>query len=92
MQVKYGTFKVGAGALTLCNVLVLVSFFLFLGRMSKPVAIGAIVVWLVIMIITLYWAVAYSMRRITFLCSTCGTAGRVIRHRGFVCPRCRVPR
>jgi len=91
MQVKYGTSKAAVGVVTLCNVLFLVSF-LFLGRMPKPVAMVAIGIWLFIMAVTLYWAIAYSMRRITFLCSKCGTVGRVIRHRGFVCPRCRVPR
>ena len=91
MQVKYRTFKAAVWVVTLCNALMLASFF-FLGRMPKPIALATIGIWLLIMAITVYWAIAYSLRRITFLCSTCGTVGRVIRHRGFVCPRCRVPR
>jgi hypothetical protein len=91
MQVKYQTFKAAVWVVTLCNVLMLVSF-LFIARMPKPVAMAVIAIWLLIMAVTVYWAIVYSLRRITFLCSTCGTVGRVIRHRGFVCPRCRVPR
>ena len=90
MQVKFGTFKAAGRALTVCNAIMLISF-LFLGRMPKPMAVAAIAIWLLIMAVTLYWAIAYSMRRITFVCSNCGTIGRVIRHRGFVCPRCRGP-
>jgi hypothetical protein len=90
MQVKYGTFKAGGVVLTVCNVAVLISF-LYLVRISKPMAVAAIAIWLLIMAITVYWAIAYSLRRITFVCSNCGTKGRIIRHRGFVCPRCRGP-
>jgi hypothetical protein len=90
MQIKHGTFKATVRALTLFNALLLI--FLFSGRMPKPMAVAAIVIWLLIMAILVYWAIAYSMRRITFICSNCGTIGRIIRHRGFVCPRCRGPR